>query len=101
MSGAGAGIGNIRHRRQKLRRGEAMINIENPGKMTRGDKLRGMTDEELADVILDNHMDGNIDFCRSRPECEEGLDSASGTIPEEDCRLCLIEWLRQEDDNED
>lgn len=75
-----------------------MINIENPGKMTRGDKLRRMTDEELADAILDNHMDDNIAFCQSRPECDERLDSASDTMPEMDCRRCLIEWLSQEEE---
>lgn len=42
--------------------------------MTRGDKIRGMTDEELVDLIFACDMDDCIDFCRNTKECEEKFE---------------------------
>ena len=60
---------------------------------TRGDRIRTMTDEQMADAILDTPgMDMCLDFCR-KVDCEEaekGESWANGA-----CRACLIAWLRE------
>lgn len=62
--------------------------------MTRGDKIRSMTDEELVDMIFACDIDGCIDFCRDTKKCNEKLETDS--ILEADCKRCLVEWLREE-----
>lgn len=61
--------------------------------MTRGDKFRSMTDEQIVDVMFDTEMDDLIDFCQNLPEC----DNPDGKIPEERCKKCMMEWLQEED----
>lgn len=60
---------------------------------TRADRVRAMTDEQLADAILDiPGLDTELDFCR-KVDCEEaekGECWRSGA-----CRACLIAWLRE------
>lgn len=59
---------------------------------TRADRVRAMTDEQLADAILDiPGLDTELDFCR-KTDCEEaekGECWSNGA-----CRACLIAWLR-------
>lgn len=60
---------------------------------TRADRVRAMTDEQLADAILDiPGLDTELDFCR-KVDCEEaekGECWSNGA-----CRACLIGWLRE------
>lgn len=60
-----------------------------PDKMTNGDRIRAMTDEELIPFI-----DGKIDFCKRSMECSLMLE-ADKEIPEEWCVQCASEWLRK------
>lgn len=45
-------------------------------RMTNADRIRAMSDEELADVVVCPHT-GNWDLCR------------------DDCKKCRLEWLKQ------
>ena len=63
--------------------------------MTNADRVRAMGDEELAEVLLlFNDLECRIPFCKNLPQCEELLDTEEG-IPEENCKKCLLDWLRQ------
>lgn len=61
--------------------------------MTNADRIRAMTDEELAEF-----MDKDYPFCKSLPECAALLDTEEG-IPDEMCRKCQLEWLRKPADD--
>lgn len=61
--------------------------------MKRIEKIKSMTVEELADAIMEQNIDENINFCKSKEECWEEFE-----IPKEECRKCLIEWLEGEED---
>lgn len=62
--------------------------------ITNADRIRAMSDEELAEFIskLDTY-DGSS-FCRSLPQCEADVD-ADVLIPSERCSECLLYWLQQ------
>lgn len=68
---------------------------ENP--KTIGDRIRAMTDEELADAIL-RYTYGSVDpanwFCKGKKECGDLMD-ADKEIPDEMCKACILEKLRQ------
>ena len=63
--------------------------------MTNADRIRAMSDEELAQRI---HMfvglEDRIPYCQNLPECDALLDTEEG-IPEEKCVGCLLKWLQQ------
>lgn len=64
--------------------------------MTNGDKIRSMTDEELAVVIIKESRIGDyIHFCTSKTECEKRLETDED-IPDEWCIGCLVEWMKKE-----
>ncbi len=56
------------------------------------DRIRSMTDEELAANLL-RMLDGDV-YCTNRPECGAMLDTDDG-IPDEWCAQCLLNWLRK------
>lgn len=58
---------------------------------TKADRIRAMTDEELAKLLYE--IDG-LGYCKNLPECGELLDTEEG-IPEEKCIGCMLQWLRQ------
>lgn len=58
--------------------------------MTRAEKIRGMTDEELAQLV----MNGSDKFCRNKAACHIMLDK--GEIPDEWCLRCALRWLREQ-----
>ena len=58
---------------------------------SRADRIRAMTDEELAKLLYE--IDG-LGYCKNLPECGELLDTPAG-IPEEKCIGCMLNWLRQ------
>lgn len=64
-------------------------------KQTRGDRIRSMTDEELAEILADV-LTGDK-FCKDKPECREMLDKHID-IPDEMCQKCVVEWLREAQD---
>ena len=55
--------------------------------MTRGNKLRSMTDEQIVDAAFDSGIDDYFDFCQNRPECDNQVE----TIPDEWCKKCMLE----------
>lgn len=71
-----------------------MIKLKSVRTPTNGDKIRDVSDEEMAEFILANDLDDEIHFCKSTPECNAIMDSG-GTITDEMCRKCCIDWLRQ------
>lgn len=68
--------------------------------MTRGDNIRQMlqTDEGLADFMREHNIDDGINYCQHGRDCFR-LSGAGKEIPDEWCRQCLIEWLREEKNN--
>ena len=71
-----------------------MIELKSVGTPTIGDRIRDVSDEEMAEFILANDLDDEIHFCKNKPECDAILDS-DGTITNEMCRKCCIDWLHQ------
>lgn len=59
-------------------------------KPTNADRIRAASDEELADLLYP--VDDQ--YCCNDPECVKLLDSPDG-IPEEKCKMCLLNWLKQ------
>ena len=67
--------------------------VEGPCKrqeLSRADKIRNMTDEELAAFMV---TQADL-YCRNLPECGESLDKLQ-TIPEENCIACALKWLKE------
>ena len=63
------------------------VTDKNVGKMTNADRIRSMTDEELAEFLAD----ASADYCHVGL-CEDG----------ETCRICCLKWLQmpaEEDDH--
>ena len=65
--------------------------VEEEYHFTNADRIRAMTDEELAKLLYE--IDG-LGYCKNLPECGELLDTDTG-IPEEKCIGCMLNWLRQ------
>ena len=65
------------------------------GARIRLEKLRAMTDEELAQWLA-RLLDGcgELRYCRYLPECDEDL-YADREIPLERCEKCMLKWLRE------
>lgn len=63
---------------------------------TNADRIRAMTDEELAKRIYWWQYEGfvGIQFCQRRPECIEAIDR-DDDIPDENCIACMKRWLQQ------
>ena len=69
---------------------------ERKRKQTNADHIRSMisTDEGLAEALLQAHDGGMfIPFCKNKPECVDLLEE--GIIPQEECKKCMIEWIRE------
>ena len=63
--------------------------------MTNAERIRTMSDEELAKFLMEAHdCELHIPFCREKRECDELL--CNGYIPEENCMACMVAWLKQE-----
>lgn len=59
-----------------------------------GDRVRCMTDEELALFMLRLEGDAGFKYCTSKPECSECLERCQ-EIPEEWCMACLVAALKK------
>jgi hypothetical protein len=60
---------------------------------TNADRIRGMSDEELA-AVLYNFEDLKMpDYCQRKKECDDMLDTNTD-IPAEKCIGCLTDWLQ-------
>lgn len=58
-------------------------------KQTNADRIRSMSDEELAEWFLRDPFIGSFAFCP--PGTKDGED-----CPTSPCELCWLEWLREE-----
>ena len=58
--------------------------------MTRADRIRAMSDEELAAYWAD-HYD---EFCPCLEECGDALNQ-NQEIPDEKCIGCALRWLQE------
>ena len=63
---------------------------------TRGDQIRDMKDEELADLLLNLNFCGI--FCTNKKECRE-LVAADKDIPDEWCKKCFVLYLQEPADD--
>lgn len=64
--------------------------------MTNADKIRSMTDEQLADEMLKfTDVCEEINFCHNDQLCNDVLDRGE-LIEKEMCKRCLINWLKKE-----
>lgn len=71
----------------------ALIDHEKP--KTNADRIRAMSDEHLANYLMQfTDLDCRIGFCQNLPKCEALLDTEYG-IPISMCEKCLLKWLRQ------
>lgn len=65
---------------------------------TNADRIRAMTDEELADAIIKNSFNTFaevITFCKNDEKCSDILEDSCDGMPEHMCRECLLEWLKK------
>lgn len=62
--------------------------------MTNGDRIRAMTDEELAKVMVATYVDEQIHYCQNKQECIDAMDRGDVDFDEK-CIGCFVEWLRQ------
>lgn len=68
---------------------------EKPMTKTNADKIRAMSDEWLANYLMQfTDLDCRIGFCKNLPECDALLETEDG-IPLSMCEKCLLKWLRQ------
>lgn len=66
-----------------------------PEIITNADRIRAMSDEELAEFINRcTSVEGAPRFCRNLPECDADLETDT-LIPLERCSACLLHWLKQ------
>ena len=56
-------------------------------KATNADRIRGMSDEELA-VILESGCP-----CQEETDCDS-VETIKGEEPYEHCRRCILKWLK-------
>jgi hypothetical protein len=61
---------------------------------TNADRIRSMSDEELAAMMYSFEDLKMPDYCQRKKECDDMLDSDTD-IPAEKCINCLIDWLKQ------
>ena len=68
--------------------------------MTNGDRIRAMSDEQLADFLNNITEDeGLVGYCQNKKICEDKLDR-DDVIPYEWCRQCLVDWVKKEVSND-
>ena len=66
----------------------------NPRELTNADRIRSLTDDELAEIISADMVEEKTGYCQNKKECSEILDS-DGIISAEMCKQCALEWLKK------
>lgn len=61
--------------------------------MTRIEKIRQMTDEELAELLMTGDISERLTYCAGGP-CT--VDTNFDELPEDACKQCMVRWLREE-----
>jgi hypothetical protein len=65
---------------------------ENIMEKTNADRIRNMSDEELAEHIFKIDQSEHIKFCQNKPKCCECYEEITTDM----CKQCLLEWLQKE-----
>ena len=65
--------------------------------MTNGDKIRAMTDEEMATLLAGPNMWARVFF---QHYCVVDKDGLNPGFCDDDCRECIVKWLKEEAENE-
>lgn len=65
--------------------------VGKPQKQTNADRIRSMTDAELAELFTGYYSDGPKFWCPAQPDIGEGECAKA-----DDCRECFLNWLKQE-----
>lgn len=68
------------------------IELEEKDKMTRADKIRSMTNDEMVDCIMETGIDECFHFCKNNVKCDDLEPEERNTR----CRQCLLEYLEGE-----
>lgn len=63
------------------------------------DRIRYMSDEEMAKMIQKYVSLDSSEYCKNNSECENILDNGE-TIPDEKCEKCIVQWLQSEAESE-
>ena len=67
--------------------------VPRPTPKTNADRVRAMSDEELARWLMkSNDCDVHIPFCQCKEECWDNIPD----IPAENCLACMVAWLQEE-----
>lgn len=71
---------------------EGHLPAAGPPFKTNADRIRTMTDEELADLLMEIEVFSStqISFCQCKEWCIENILN----IPHDQCKQCLLEWLK-------
>lgn len=79
-----------------LRTVSGAVNARDWGKiLSRGDRIRAMTDEQLALKILSESGDGvAIGYCRNNGKCKD-IDLENEEIQDAWCVECIKNWLKE------
>lgn len=72
---------------------EVRAKIKAP-RMTVGDRIRAMSDEELAQMLF---CFDSLRWCKQLPDCVASLDT-DAEISEAKCIKCILAWLRKSAD---
>ena len=65
-------------------------------RMTQADRVRSMSDEELAELLYSiQNLEDKVKFCKNKIECDNILDSGK-EILDNMCKQCLVDWLQSE-----
>ena len=63
---------------------------------TNADRIRAMSDEELADILYSfQNLEDKVKFCMNKDSCTDILDGGD-VIPDDMCKQCLLEYLQSE-----
>lgn len=90
------GCAILRKAQQNLQLLEDTVEKAKSEKMvnTRGDKVRSMSDREIALAMMEFFVDEHIKFCQNKPECVAAMDKGD-CVPDDKCVECLVAWLQQ------
>lgn len=61
--------------------------------MTNADKIRSMTDEELANLLAEEPIFIRVFFPKY---CEIVMDDENPGFCDDDCHECILNWLKRE-----
>lgn len=61
---------------------------------TNADRIRAMSDREIALAMMEFFVDEHIEFCQNKPECVAAMDKCD-CVPDDKCVECLVAWLQQ------